>query len=124
AGTNAVDAVNVGDYVSVYGSISEYFGLTQITPKNAASVVVLTDTVAPVVAATVAWQTTEAARESLEGMLLAPQGNYTVSDTYAANQYGEILLASGTAPLLQPTEVAAPGVAEYAAALAANTNNS
>lgn len=124
AGTNAVASVAVGDYVSVYGSVSEYYGLTQITPASAASVTVLTDTVSPVVPATVAWQTSEAARETLEGMLLAPQGNYTVSDTYAANQYGEILLASGTAPLLQPTEIAAPGVAEYAAALAANTNNS
>ncbi|MEO7349948.1 MAG: ExeM/NucH family extracellular endonuclease [Terrimesophilobacter sp.] len=124
AGTNAVDAVNVGDYVSVYGSISEYFGLTQITPANAASVVVMTESVAPIVPATVAWQTNEATRETLEGMLLAPQGNFTVSDTYAANQYGEILLASGTTPLLQPTEVAAPGVAAYAAALAANVNNS
>lgn len=122
SGTNTVDNVAVGDYVEVAGSISEYYGLTQITPTDAASVTVLTDTAAAVTPATIDWQSSESKRESLEGMLLAPQGSYTVSDTYSTNQYGEILLASGTSPLLQPTEVAAPGVAAYAATLAANKN--
>ncbi|MBB5633325.1 5'-nucleotidase [Cryobacterium mesophilum] len=122
AGTGAVGDVEVGDFVEIHGSISEYYGLTQITPTDSSSVTVLTDTVAPVTPATIGWQTSETKRESLEGMLLAPQGSYTVSDTYSTNQYGEILLASGTSPLLQPTEVAAPGVAAYAAALAANKN--
>lgn len=124
AGTNSVNTVAVGEYVQVKGSISEYYGLTQITPTTAASVTVLPDAAAPVTAATVAWPNTEVKRESLEGMLVAPQGDFTVSDTFGANQYGEILLAAGTAPLLQPTEVAAPGVAAYAAAVAANTNMS
>ncbi|MBX3092690.1 MAG: ExeM/NucH family extracellular endonuclease, partial [Cryobacterium sp.] len=123
-GTHAVDNVSIGDYVEVAGSISEYYGLTQITPTDASSVTILNDAVAPVTPATVNWQTSESKREALEGMLLAPQGDFTVSDTYATNQYAEILLASGTAPLLQPTEVAAPSVAGYAAALAENTNNS
>ncbi|MEO7374012.1 MAG: ExeM/NucH family extracellular endonuclease, partial [Terrimesophilobacter sp.] len=122
AGTNTVDTVHVGDYVEVAGSISEYFGLTQITPSSAASVKILPDTVAPALPATVNWQASASARETLEGMLLAPQGAYTVTDTYATNQYAEVLLASGTSPLLQPTEVAAPGVSAYAAAVAANTN--
>ena len=120
--TNTVDTVHIGDYVEVAGSISEYYGLTQITPTSASSVKVLTDTVPSVLPATVNWPTSETARETLEGMLLAPQGDYTVSDTYATNQYGEILLASGTSPLIQPTEIAAPGVAAYAAGLAANNN--
>lgn len=122
SGTNAVDAVAVGDYVEVAGTIGEYFGLTQITPTNLASVTVLTDTVAPVLAATVNWPTAETQRESLEGMLLSPQGDYTVTDTYFTGQYGEVLLASGTSPLIQPTETAAPGVAAYAAGVAANKN--
>ncbi len=124
AGTNAVDVVAIGDYVEVKGSISEYYGLTQITPTDASSVSVLSDTAAPVTPATVAWPDSEVKREALEGMLLAPQGDFTVSDTFAANQYAEILLAVGTHPLLQPTEVAAPGVDAYAAAVAANTNMS
>ena len=122
AGTGVVNNVAIGDYVEVFGSISEYFGLTQITPTDAADVTVLTDTAAPVVPATVSWPDSDAKRESLEGMLLAPQGDFTVSDTYNTNRYAEILLASGTSPLIQPTEVAAPGVAEYAAGLAANAN--
>ncbi len=120
--TNAVDAVAVGNYVEVTGTIDEFFGLTQIKPAAGSDVTVLTEVVDPVLPATVAWQTSETIRETLEGMLVAPQGSYTVTDTYSTNQYGEILLASGTSPLLQPTEVAAPGVAAYAAALAANVN--
>ncbi len=122
AGTNTADTVAIGDYIEVHGSISEYYGLTQITPADAAGVTVLNDTVAPVAPATMVWPSSEAQRESLEGMLLDPQGDFTVSDTYSSNQYGEILLASGTTPLVQPTEIAAPGVAEYAAAVAANNN--
>lgn len=122
AGTGTVTAVAIGDYIEVFGSIGEYYGLTQITPKDSSSITVLTDAVAPVTPAMVGWPDSEAKRESLEGMLLAPQGDFTVSDTYTTNQYAEILLASGTTPLIQPTEVAAPAVAEYAAALAANNN--
>ncbi len=122
AGTGTVNTVAVGDYIEVAGSISEYYGLTQIVPTDASSVTVLTETVTPVLPATVNWPTSETTREALEGMLLAPQGDYTVSDTYTTNQYAEILLAAGTSPLLQPTEVAAPGVAAYAAAIAANKN--
>ena len=47
-------------------------------------------------------------REALEGMLLAPQGDYTVTDNYTLNQYAEIGLAAGTQPLPQPTDVAEP----------------
>ena len=42
-------------------------------------------------------------------MLVAPQGDYTVTDNYALNQYAEIGLARGTKPLPQPTDVARPG---------------
>ena len=40
-------------------------------------------------------------------MLLAPQGDYTVTDNYSLNQYAEIGLARGTRPLPQPTDVGA-----------------
>ncbi len=44
-------------------------------------------------------------------MLYAP-GAFTVSNTYSTNQYGEVGLAAGDEPLLQPTDVARPGTVE------------
>ncbi len=49
-----------------------------------------------------------------------PQGDFTVTDNYSLNQYGEIGLAAGKAPLVQPTAVASYGSAEYAAVVADN----
>src|SRR6185437_16966476 len=70
--------------------------------------------------ATVGLPATAAQRESLEGMLIAPQGAFTVTDVYSANQYGEIALAAGDKPLVPPTETARPGSAAYTAAVAGN----
>ena len=70
--------------------------------------------------ATNAWPRTDAQRESLEGMLFRPSGAYTVTNTYATNQYGEVGLAVGTTPLIQTTEVAAPRSAEADAVAADN----
>ena len=53
-------------------------------------------------------------------MLLAPQGDFTVADNYALNQYAEIGLAAGTQPLFAPTEVADPHDAEAVAAVEAD----
>ena len=102
-------AVQVGNYVQVTGSVTEFFGLTQLNVA-AADVVDLGAPPAAVTAATTnGWPATNAARESLEGMLYRPTGAYTVTNTFTTNQYGEVGLASGTKPLIQPTEVAKPG---------------
>ena len=106
-GSAATRTVAVGDHVQVTGSVTEYQGTTQLTPASAADVVDLPGTAAVAPTAT-GWPRTEAERERLEGMLLAPQGPFTVADNYALNQYAEIGLASGTTPLFQPTEVADP----------------
>jgi 5'-nucleotidase len=53
-------------------------------------------------------------------MLVAPQGEFTVSNTYATNQYGEVGLAAGSTPLRQPTDAARPGSSEAAAIAADN----
>ena len=60
------------------------------------------------------------AASRIEGMLFQPTGAYTVTNTFGTNQYGEVGLAVGTTPLLQNTEVAAPGSAEAAAVVADN----
>jgi 5'-nucleotidase len=101
----AAALVKVGDHVRVTGNVVEFFGMTQLTPA-AGGVTVIDDPAPEVKAATVAYPDNDADRETLEGMLIAPQGDYTVTDNYSLNQYGEIGLASGTTTLKTPTEVA------------------
>jgi 5'-nucleotidase len=107
----------VGQHVTVQGAVSEYFGLTQVT---ATSVSVVAGTPEPVTPAVAAWPASDAQRETLESMLFAPTGEFTVSNTYSTNQYGEVGLAAGDEPLWQPTDVAAPGSPEAAAVVADN----
>ena len=57
---------------------------------------------------TVAYPATDAGREALEGMLIEPQGDFTVTDNFSLNNFGEIGLAAGTETLKQPTDVAPP----------------
>jgi len=115
----SVAGVEIGDVVEVTGRVDEFQGLTQLRVEAAADAVQLdpAGVVAPV-PATVAFPADEAQRESLESMLIAPQGAHTVTDVYTTNQYGEVRLATGTTPLVQPTEVARPRTAAYDAALA------
>ncbi|WP_346960408.1 ExeM/NucH family extracellular endonuclease [uncultured Arthrobacter sp.] len=113
----AVASVQIGDYVEVTGSVAEYYGMTQL---NATAVAKLTEAAPEVKATGFALPADEAFRESLEAMLLTPQGPVTVADNYSLNQYGEIGLAGGTTPLEQPTAVAPYGSAEYTATVAAN----
>ena len=127
-GSAATAKVKLGDHVEVTGAVSEFKGasattpgtLTEITPSGATGVSVLAEQAAALAPATAAWPATDEAREKLEGMLVAPQGDFTVTDTYDTNYYASIGLASGATPLLTPTEIARPGTPEYAAAVADN----
>ncbi|HEY0167975.1 MAG TPA: ExeM/NucH family extracellular endonuclease [Jatrophihabitans sp.] len=113
-------AVQIGNYVQVTGGVVEFFGMTEINVA-AADVVDLADPPAGVTAATTSsWPATNAARESLEGMLYRPTGAYTVTNTFTTNQYGEVGLASGSKPLIQRTEVEEPGPAASSATEADN----
>ncbi|MFD7078142.1 ExeM/NucH family extracellular endonuclease [Nocardioides sp. NPDC059952] len=118
--TQAAGAVTakIGDKVTVTGLVKEYAGLTEVEVSSAAGIVAGgTGEIAPV---TTDWPSTVAQKESLEGMLFAP-AELTVADTYTGSTvYGELGLASGDKPLLQPTEVARPGSAEAAAVAADN----
>jgi predicted extracellular nuclease len=112
------DAV-VGNYVEVTGKVSEFQGLTEVTAAGADIVDAGSD-FSPVQALTVPWPATDAGRESIEGMLFQPTGDYTVTNTFATNQFGEVGLAVGNRPLLQSTEVAEPGTPQAAAVVADN----
>ncbi|WP_285242290.1 ExeM/NucH family extracellular endonuclease [Pseudarthrobacter sp. fls2-241-R2A-127] len=115
-----VGSVQAGDYVQVTGTVAEFYGMTQLNVTAAASLTKLSEAAPEVKPTVFTLPAGEAFRESLEGMLLAPQGPMTVSDNYSLNQYGEIGLAGGTTALEQPTAVAPYGSAEYAAVVAGN----
>lgn len=109
----AADAVALGDTVRVTGPVSEFNGLTQITAGVGAASKI--DAATAPTSSTVAWPTTDAQRESLESMLVQLTDEFTVSNTYSTNQYGEVGLAVGSTPLRQPTDAARPGTPEAAA---------
>lgn len=118
------DDVKIGDYVSVTGEVKEFYGLTEIEVAEA-GLEVLTETVDPIkpIDAFVL-PATDAEREVFEGMLVQPTNRYVVSDTYAlggwgSNAYGSIGLGLD-GPLVQETDIAAPGSTEYDAAVADN----
>lgn len=102
----SVPTVKIGDYLEVTGTAGEFNGLTQISSPTHT---VLTDTVEAPQPLSIDWPKTNAEREKYEGMLFAPTGTYTVSNTYSTSQYGDVGLAFGNSPLVQPTEVGTPG---------------
>ncbi|OFI38636.1 multifunctional nuclease/2',3'-cyclic-nucleotide 2'-phosphodiesterase/5'-nucleotidase/3'-nucleotidase [Arthrobacter sp. SW1] len=112
-------SVHSGDYLELTGTVSEFANQTQLTVE-AAGLKVLADAAPEVKPSNFALPADDATRERYEGMLLAPQGSYTVTDNYALNQYGEIGLAAGTTPLVQPNALAAYGTAENTAIAAEN----
>ncbi len=111
-----VSQVAVGDHLQVSGTVSEYYGLTQI---SAASVSQRSEPAAAVKPLDLSIPASDAQRERFESMLIEPQGRFTVADNYALNQYGEVSLAQGTSRILrgektlrQPTDAFAPGSAK------------
>lgn len=120
-----VAAVNIGDYVQVTGLVKEFGGASDTATTTEIDVAAggLTPLVEPtteVKAAVITVPASVEQRETLEGMLVAPQGEFTITDNYSLNNYGEIGLATGTTPLVQPTAVAPYGSAEYTATVAEN----
>ena len=117
--SSTVGSVALGDHVRVTGAVSEFNGLTELTVSSAAGLTKLAEpaTVTPLSGT---WPATPAAREAIESMLLLPSGDFTISNTYSTNQYGEVGLAAGDKPLVQWTDAARPGTPEAAAVQADN----
>ncbi|WP_372729875.1 ExeM/NucH family extracellular endonuclease, partial [Nocardioides sp.] len=105
-GAAAAATVTQGELVEVTGVVSEFFGLTQIAAADAAAITRPAETPVGVTPLATAYPTSDADREAHEGELLAPTNTFTVTNTYSTNQYAEIGLATGTKPLIVPTEVA------------------
>ncbi len=109
--TSGAVTTTPGTYVEVKGTVTEFAGQTQVEVVPA-GITALGDPVPPVVTTTTAtWPRSAAAKESLEGMRFRPTGDFTVSNTFSTNNFGEVGLANGTKPLIQRTEVELPGPA-------------
>ncbi|ALG27996.1 nuclease [Glutamicibacter halophytocola] len=123
-----VSSVQVGDHLQVSGTVSEYYGLTQIKAESVQGLEEAAEAIKPLA---ISLPSDEAGREQIESMLVEPQGEFTVSDNYLLNQYGELSLAMGTSSILpgekllrQPTDVFAPGSGQAAALAEENAQRS
>ena len=109
--------VGLGDTVAVSGGAEESFGSTQVLAGSGVEVCAGGGGLpAP---AALDLPADDAARERLEGMLVAPATPLTVSDVFDLTSFGELTLSAGGL-LVQPTELARPGTAEAAAIAAGN----
>lgn len=114
-------SVALGDQVRVQGTVSEFNGLTEITIGAKADVQVCANNAALPAPAPLTLPLDAASRESVESMLVAPIGDYTVSEVFNTNRFGEVVLAAGDQPLPKPTDLYRPGTPEAIARQAQNT---
>ncbi|MGX1934446.1 ExeM/NucH family extracellular endonuclease [Microbacterium resistens] len=99
----------MGDLVSVTGSVSEYFGQTQITPAAVSDVAVVTAGVGTPAPVALPDTVLGADREAYENMLVAPAGAYRLASSHQLYNYGTLWLSAGEAPLVKSTETTRPG---------------
>ncbi|MEX5719676.1 ExeM/NucH family extracellular endonuclease [Geodermatophilus maliterrae] len=115
-------AVDLGDTVAVTGQATEFGGQTQITSRTDVAECA-PGTVADLpAAAPLDLPADDAARERLEGVLVGPVDDLTVSEVFDLTSFGELTLSEGGV-LVQPTELARPG-AEAEAIAAGNLRRS
>lgn len=123
-----VGSVAIGDFVQVSGKVAEYKTnaqtLTQLTVAAGGATKLSDARPAVVPIDNFVLPSSDDRREVFEGMLVQPGDKYFVSDTYQLGGYGTTAFGSiglGLGgPLKQETDVAVPGSAEYAAAVADN----
>ena len=99
---------SIGDLVSVTGSVSEYFGQTQITPAAAGDVTVVTAGVGVPAVTPLPGDVVGADREAYENMLVAPTGDYLVASSHQLYNFGTLWLNPGELNV-KSTETTRPG---------------
>jgi predicted extracellular nuclease len=111
--------VPVGSLVTVRGTVTESFGLTQLS----APVSVVVEGVAPLPTATTATlpMTALDAFERLEGMRVTFSQTLYVTEHFELGSFGEMVVSSGGI-LPNPTNIVAPGAPAQAQALANELN--
>ncbi|UNK70056.1 ExeM/NucH family extracellular endonuclease [Microbacterium sp. H1-D42] len=98
----------IGDLVSVTGTVTERFLQTQITPKAAADVKVVTAAVGVPALTPLPTSVVGNAREAYENMLVAPTGDYAVASSHQLFNFGTLWLNPGTLNV-KSTELKQPG---------------
>lgn len=98
--------VNVGDRVRVAGSVSEFFGLTQV--NNVTSIEVCETGVSVSPFELTFPVTSSDALESVEGMLVTLPQTMVVTENFNLGRFHEVVLASER--IYQPTHLVEPGV--------------
>jgi len=102
-------SVAIGDRIRVTGTVSEFNGLTQLSIANRDAVQICERGVPLPEPVPLTLPLDDAARESVESMLVAPVGAFTVSEVFNLNRFGEVVLAAGDRPAAIPTDRARPG---------------
>ncbi|HEX5401039.1 MAG TPA: ExeM/NucH family extracellular endonuclease [Pseudonocardiaceae bacterium] len=118
-GSVSAAQVTIGESVTVTGKVAEFDGMTEIETPTVAQRATALPAVVP---DQIPWTDlgTDAQKETHEGELMAPQGDFTVSDNFDGNFFGSFTLASGDEPLRNPTDAGTPGSAVAQAVTAAN----
>ncbi|OKL53176.1 hypothetical protein BSZ39_10935 [Bowdeniella nasicola] len=95
----------VGDRVTLRGTVTEFYQMTQLKDIT----VVERTAGAPLAPVPFTFTSDADIREAYEGMLVAPQGDYVVSDNYQnITNYGSLKLAYGKTPIVHPGELYNP----------------
>ncbi|MDT0214940.1 ExeM/NucH family extracellular endonuclease [Rothia sp. ARF10] len=101
----------IGQCLDVTATVTEFSTLTELTKPTLTAA----SDCAPVTPTPLATlPATDAEKEQYEGMLVQPQGTYTITNNYQLNQYGQVGLAVGDEPLRTATDVVLPGAAATA----------
>ncbi|MFM7558698.1 MAG: hypothetical protein ACKO5O_01350, partial [Cylindrospermopsis raciborskii] len=120
-GSNPNVAVSQGDKVKITGTISEFFGETQLTPTTV-TIITSGNTLPTAANITLPTPTTTLSQggtpqpdlEAFEGMLVKFTNTLTVTEMFNLDRFNEIKLAQGDRPQ-QFTQFNNPNVAGYAA---------
>jgi predicted extracellular nuclease/chitodextrinase len=118
-GSISAAQVHIGESVKVTGEVEEFDGQTEIDVPSVTALATALPAVQPDV---IPWAdlATDAQKEAHEGELVAPQGDFTVSDNFDGNFFGSFTLASGDTPLIQPTDAGTAGSPQAQAVAADN----
>ncbi|MGO3191985.1 MAG: lamin tail domain-containing protein, partial [Microbacterium sp.] len=98
----------IGDVVTVTGSVSEYYGQTQISPAAADDVAVITAGAGVPAVTPLPESVVGADREAYENMLVAPAGTYRVASSHQLYNFGTLWLNPGELNV-KSTETTRPG---------------
>ncbi len=97
----------IGQHVELTGVVEERFGRTQLVYGPDEPLTVLDEPFEPVTPLATSYPTTFPDREAHESELLDVSGEqWTISNNFNTNRFGEVGLATGDTPLITPTEVA------------------